>query len=104
MPAALTWNPNEPRRTAANRVPGGTPAGGAPCRANGPIPELFPDWTDCRRAGRDHALFDLVVRELGGQHRPSVRADGLPAGNLPAVRLAGVGANRRGGCADAARF
>src|SRR5947199_4310030 len=98
MPAALTWNPNEPRRTAPDRVPGGTPAGGAPRRANGPFPELFSDRAGCRRAGRDHVLFDLVVRELGRQSGPAVRADRLPAGNLSAVRTARLGADRRGGC------
>src|SRR5438445_12238397 len=100
MPAALTWNPNEPRRTAPDRVPGGTPAGGAPRRAHGPFPELFSDRTDCRRAGRHYPLFDLVVRELGGQHRPPVRADGLPSRNLSAVRITRLRPDRRGVCAD----
>src|SRR5437763_14156317 len=102
MPAALTWNPNEPRRTAPDRVPGGTPAGGAPCRANGPFPELFSDRTGCRRAGRDHVLPDLVVRELGRQSGPPVRADRLSAGDLSAVRIARFGADCRRGRADAA--
>src|SRR5205085_5269122 len=33
-PAAPTWNHDEPRRTAPDPVPGGTPAGGAPRRAD----------------------------------------------------------------------
>ena len=81
--------------------PAERPAGRA-ARPDGPIPELFSDRSGRRRPDRDHLLPDLVVRELGRQPGPAVRARRLPAGNLSAVRAAGLGADRRRDRADAA--
>ena len=88
----LIWNPDEPRQSPSDRAAPGEPPPECHRGLHGPIPQLLSDRTDCRGPDRHHALSDLVVRDLGRRSGSAVRADRLPAGNLSAVRAAGLGA------------
>ncbi len=65
--------------------------------------QLLPDRSRHRRPRHHHALFRLVVHQRHGRLDQAVRAQGLPARHLSAVRGAGLRPHRRHRGADADR-